>query len=83
VLKEYTLFEPMRDKVQIAIDRLKMFEPAEGYYLAYSGGTGKGTADKEAMKKACEEKTGKKPQDDNEADAILLGIMAYEDYGVR
>lgn len=27
-----------KDKVQVAIDRLKMFEPAEGYYLAFSGG---------------------------------------------
>ena len=27
-----------RDKVQIAIDRLKEFEPTEGYYLAFSGG---------------------------------------------
>jgi phosphoadenosine phosphosulfate reductase len=26
------------DKVQIAIDRLKQFEPPEGYYLAFSGG---------------------------------------------
>ncbi len=26
------------DKVQIAIDRLKAFEPPEGYYLAFSGG---------------------------------------------
>lgn len=27
-----------RDKVQIAIDRLKQFEPPDGYYLAFSGG---------------------------------------------
>ena len=27
-----------KDKVQVAIDRLKTFEPAEGYYLAFSGG---------------------------------------------
>ena len=27
-----------KDKVQVAIDRLKSFEPAEGYYLAFSGG---------------------------------------------
>lgn len=26
------------DKVQVAIDRLKSFEPPEGYWLAYSGG---------------------------------------------
>ena len=28
----------VRDKVQQSIDILKMFEPAEGYYLAFSGG---------------------------------------------
>lgn len=27
-----------KDKVQAAIERLKMFEPAQGYYLAFSGG---------------------------------------------
>lgn len=27
-----------KDKVQVAIDRLKTFEPKEGYYLAFSGG---------------------------------------------
>jgi phosphoadenosine phosphosulfate reductase len=27
-----------RDKVKIAMDRLKAFEPADGYYLAFSGG---------------------------------------------
>lgn len=27
-----------KDKVQLAIDRLKTFEPPEGYYLAFSGG---------------------------------------------
>ena len=27
-----------RDKVQIAIERLRQFEPPEGYYLAFSGG---------------------------------------------
>lgn len=27
-----------KDKVQVAIDRLKTFEPSEGYYLAFSGG---------------------------------------------
>jgi phosphoadenosine phosphosulfate reductase len=36
-LVEDTLFGRV-DKVQIAIDRLKAFEPPEGYYLAYSGG---------------------------------------------
>lgn len=28
----------IRDKVQAAIDRLRTFEPEEGYYLAFSGG---------------------------------------------
>lgn len=27
-----------KDKVQVAIDRLKLLEPPEGYYLAFSGG---------------------------------------------
>jgi len=36
-LKELTLFGEV-DKVQIAIERLKEFEPPEGYYLAFSGG---------------------------------------------
>jgi len=27
-----------KDKLQIAIDRIKTFEPKEGYYLAFSGG---------------------------------------------
>lgn len=36
-LFEDTLFGHV-DKVQIAIDRLKAFEPPEGYYLAFSGG---------------------------------------------
>ena len=27
-----------KDKVQVAIDRLRAFEPPEGYYLAFSGG---------------------------------------------
>lgn len=36
-LVDNTLFG-VRDKVAIAIDRLKSFEPPEGYYLAFSGG---------------------------------------------
>lgn len=28
----------IRDKVQAAIDRLRMFEPPDGYYVAFSGG---------------------------------------------
>jgi phosphoadenosine phosphosulfate reductase len=37
VLNEITFFGEV-DKVKIAIDRLKQFEPEEGYYLAFSGG---------------------------------------------
>jgi len=37
VLIENTLFG-VRDKVQIAIDRIRQFEPPEGYYVAFSGG---------------------------------------------
>lgn len=37
MLIEQTLFGE-KDKVQIAIDRLKTFEPPEGYWLAFSGG---------------------------------------------
>ena len=36
-LKEKTLFENI-DKVKTAIKRLKVYEPPEGYYLAFSGG---------------------------------------------
>lgn len=37
MLVENTIFG-VRDKVKIAIDRLRAFEPTEGYYLAFSGG---------------------------------------------
>jgi len=37
-LIEQTLFDGEGDKVKIAIERLKAFEPPEGYYLAFSGG---------------------------------------------
>jgi phosphoadenosine phosphosulfate reductase len=37
VLVEKTLFGTV-DKVQISIDRLREFEPEEGYYVAFSGG---------------------------------------------
>ncbi len=37
MLIEKTLFG-IEDKVDIAIERLKHFEPSEGYYLAFSGG---------------------------------------------
>lgn len=36
-LQEQTLFG-VTDKVQKAIDRLKIFEPPDGYFLAFSGG---------------------------------------------
>ena len=45
--------------------------------------TGNGNADKPAMVTACERKSGKAVTDHNEADAILLGLMAYEEYGVE
>jgi len=38
LLIEHDLFRGRIDKVQMAIDRMKAFEPPEGYYLAYSGG---------------------------------------------
>jgi phosphoadenosine phosphosulfate reductase len=37
MLVEHTLFG-VRDKVQMSIDRLREFEPEEGYYVAFSGG---------------------------------------------
>lgn len=37
MLEELTL-EGVKNKVDIAIERLKTFEPPEGYYLAFSGG---------------------------------------------
>ena len=36
-LKELTLYGEV-DKVEIAIQRLKLHEPKEGYYVAFSGG---------------------------------------------
>lgn len=36
-LKELTLYGEV-DKVEIAIQRLKLHEPKEGYYVALSGG---------------------------------------------
>jgi 3'-phosphoadenosine 5'-phosphosulfate sulfotransferase (PAPS reductase)/FAD synthetase len=39
-LIDHTLFGTI-DKVQIAIERFKEFEPEEGYYLAFSGGKGR------------------------------------------
>ena len=37
MLKEKTLFDIV-DKVEMSIKRLKSFEPAQGYYVAFSGG---------------------------------------------
>ena len=37
MLVEKTLFG-VENKIKIAIERLKYFEPPEGYYLAFSGG---------------------------------------------
>lgn len=37
MLVEHTLLG-VRDKVAVSIDRLRYFEPPEGYYLAFSGG---------------------------------------------
>ena len=37
MLIEQTLWGTI-DKVQVAIDRIKTFEPPEGYYVAFSGG---------------------------------------------
>ncbi|CQR74140.1 hypothetical protein SOV_22680 [Sporomusa ovata DSM 2662] len=37
MLVENTLFG-VRNKIQIAIDRIRQFEPPEGYYVAFSGG---------------------------------------------
>lgn len=38
MLRQHDLMGNLVDKVQIAIDRLKAFEPEDGYYLAFSGG---------------------------------------------
>ena len=38
MLKQVDLMGNVIDKVQRSIDRLKAFEPPEGYYLAFSGG---------------------------------------------
>lgn len=40
MLKEMTLYGYI-DKVKVAINRLKLHEPPEGYYVAFSGGPGK------------------------------------------
>ena len=38
MLKSYDLNGNLVDKVQIAIQRLKNFEPPDGYFVAFSGG---------------------------------------------
>lgn len=38
MLKSYDLNGNLIDKVQIAINRLKNFEPPDGYFVAFSGG---------------------------------------------
>lgn len=38
MLRQIDLMGNTIDKVQTAIDRLRAFEPEEGYYLAFSGG---------------------------------------------
>ena len=42
ILIEKDLFGTVRDKVKIAQERLKAFEPSEGYYVADSGGKDSG-----------------------------------------
>ena len=37
MLKELTLYGEV-DKVQVAMNRLRLHEPSEGYYVAFSGG---------------------------------------------
>ena len=37
MLKEQTLFGEV-DKVRVAVNRLRLHEPEEGYYVAFSGG---------------------------------------------
>lgn len=38
MLIDHTLWDGVVDKVQVAIERIRQFEPPEGYYLAFSGG---------------------------------------------
>lgn len=48
-LVEYDIFGEKRDKVKTAINRLRTFEPKEGYYVADSGGK-----DSSCVVKLCE-----------------------------
>ncbi|OPY03522.1 MAG: hypothetical protein A4E60_00187 [Syntrophorhabdus sp. PtaB.Bin047] len=43
--------------------------------------TGRGNVDKEAMIEASVKYLGRQPEDDNEADAVLLAMYAHEEYG--
>jgi Holliday junction resolvasome RuvABC endonuclease subunit len=43
--------------------------------------TGAGNADKTKMITAAQKYLGRPPLDDNEADAVLMGLMAWEEYG--
>lgn len=43
--------------------------------------SGHGTADKKEMIEACRTLTGIDPVDDNEADAVLIGVWAWAKYG--
>lgn len=45
--------------------------------------TGDGTADKAMMILQATEVLGREPQDDNEADATLLALLAYKRYGMK
>lgn len=43
--------------------------------------TGRGNASKTEMIEAAREHLGRQSVDDNEADAVLMAVMAWEDYG--
>ncbi|MDM7912138.1 MAG: hypothetical protein QUS09_03490, partial [Methanotrichaceae archaeon] len=45
--------------------------------------TGKGNADKTLMKARAAEVLGRQPLDDNEADAVLLALYTFSEYGMR
>lgn len=38
ILKTVNLFGKVKNKVELAIERIRQFEPPEGYYVAFSGG---------------------------------------------
>lgn len=45
--------------------------------------SGKGNADKAVMMERAREVLGRPPIDDNEADAVLLALYAFSEYGMR